>query len=77
MVIFLQLPGYYLGSKGNNKLPSISHWDHTHQKNKLQGNHRKNKQKSDLELKINKPNRNDYNFILQNFTKTQTMKILT
>lgn len=41
MVIFLQLPGYYLGSKGNNKLPSISHWDHTHQKNKRQGNHRK------------------------------------
>lgn len=69
MVLILQLPGYYLRSKGNNKLPAISHWNHTHQKNKLKGNHRKNKQKSDLELKINKPSRNN-NFTPQNLRDT-------
>lgn len=53
-MLILQLPGYYLGSKGNNKLSSIS-WDHTHRRiNFKETTEKKNKQKSDLELKISK-----------------------
>lgn len=44
MVLILELPGYCLGPKDNNKLPPISPWGETGLKNKVktgQGNHRK------------------------------------
>lgn len=51
MVLILELPRYYLGPKGINKLPLISHWGQTGQKNKLQGNHRRKTKQSYSKLK--------------------------
>lgn len=48
----LELPGYHRRPKGKNKLPSISHWGHTHQKKKLQGNHRGEKKTQNSYLKL-------------------------